>query len=104
MEYHISSTSNQLLQSLDFTLPPAANFVQSRRTAFSYTSGASNFTYEGVRVARMVISADAWLDASTLALHFTFNNTSSDGVRPRGYASDFISRIRLFLGGLSWKM
>ena len=98
-EYHIAATSNALLQSLDFSLPPSANYVTSRRTCYTYTSGASAFTPNGVKVARLTIAADAWLDCGTLALCFRLRNGTSHIWRPMPDASNFVERLRIFLNG-----
>ena len=78
LEGQLSSTQEALLSSLDFKLGESANYVTRRRmgTVF-YTSGASTFTQQGVRVARFQITSNEWLDMSSLRVQFTLKSTDA---------------------------
>ena len=77
MDLVISSGEEQLLQSLDFSLAKTSSYVQERRLASFYPSGASSFSPDGVRVARFNITGDHWLDSSSLRLYFKLVNTGT---------------------------
>ena len=56
MEYTLagSGAEQALLAGLQFNLPPQSNYILTRRPQVAFfTSGASSFTPNGVRVARV---------------------------------------------------
>ena len=94
-----SSSEEQLLQSLDFSLAKTANYVQERRLASFYPSGASQFSVDGVRVARFNITGDHWLDPSSLRLYFKLVNTGAGALQCAGGPHLAFDRMRLLIGG-----
>ena len=81
MEYALASSSSEsLLQQLDFSLPNSSNFITARENTSWYPSSASSLTPTGVKVARFTISdATGWLDPTTLRIQYTIHNTKSSG-------------------------
>ena len=94
-----SSSEEQLLQSLDFSLAKTANYVSERRLASFYPSGASQFSPDGVRVARFNITGDHWLDPSSLRLYFKLVNTGATPLQCAGGPHLILDRVRLLIGG-----
>ena len=93
MEFHLASSQSSLLSSLDFSLPSSSSYVVSRRTCYSYTTGASGFAPTGTNVARIVINSNEWLDLSTLKFHIVM----AGQLRPNSSEiSDAIDRVRVF--------
>ena len=76
MDLVLAGGETQLLESLDFSLKPQANYVQSRFSNTAYPSGASAFSYYGVRTSRFTLTASegGWIDCSTLRLCGTLLN------------------------------
>jgi len=79
MDLVLAGGESQLLESLDFSLKPQANYVQARFSNTAYPSGASAFSYYGVRTSRFTLTASegGWIDCSTLRLCGTVVNLDS---------------------------
>ena len=55
---------------------------------------------QGARVCRIQVNSDAWLDPSTVRLHYSLNDTSSTlTLRPCGGPWSMCSRLRCMMGG-----
>ena len=70
MDLVVSGTDDSLVEQLSFKLPSTASYANERRLVSAFPSGASQFSPDGVRVARFVITGENWLDPSTLRLAF----------------------------------
>ena len=71
----INSSEEELIKSLDFRLPTTSKYVTDRRQVKFYPSGASDFSPNGVRTARVLLSGDGgWVDPSSLRLSFKIYN------------------------------
>ena len=66
MDLVVSGTDDSLVEQLSFKLPSTASYANERRLVSAFPSGASQFSPDGVRVARFVITGENWLDPSTL--------------------------------------
>ena len=65
-----------LIDSLDFTLPPASTSVVDRRQAVrAYPTSASTLTPTGTRTVRIRLGGDDFVDASSIRLVYTINET-----------------------------
>lgn len=72
------STSGEapMLDSLDFTLPPASTAVVDRRQHVrAYPTSASTLAPNGTRTVRIRLGGDDFIDASSIRLQFTINET-----------------------------
>ena len=74
MDLVVSGTDDSLVEQLSFKLPSTASYANERRLVSAFPSGASQFSPDGVRVARFVITGENWLDPSTLRLAFKLKN------------------------------
>ena len=71
-----------LLDSLDFTLPPASTSIVDRRQSVrAYPTSASTLTPTGTRTVRLRLGGDDFVDASSIRLVYTINETA--GANPR---------------------
>ena len=97
----INSSESELIKSLDFELPPTSKYVLDRRQVRFYPSGARDFSPNGVRTARVLLSGDGgWVDPSSLRIGFTIQNTHA--TEPLFLATGphcLIERIRIFCAG-----
>ena len=79
-----------MIDSLDFTLPPASTAVVDRRQHVrAYPSSASTLTLSGTKNARIRLGGDDFVDASSIRLMYTINETGGSlsldaGFRPLG--------------------
>ena len=101
MDLVLSGGEDQLLSSLQFKLPPSASYIQERRLASFYPSGASTFSPGGVRECRFAITSESWLDPATLRLNVTLRNPSAANISLAAGASSLIRRMRIMAGGVT---
>ena len=100
MEPHVQSVDDHLIPGLSFKLNPSASYVQSRDSVTYYPSVGNAYSSSGVRVAKVVLSGDAWLDPSTVKVMFTLNNGDGTNVlEPLSGPWSFIRRYRCICGG-----
>lgn len=104
MDLVLAGGETQLLESLDFSLKPQANYVQSRFSNTAFPSGASAFSYYGVRTSRFTLTASegGWIDCSTLRLCGTLLNLDATHMiwpfSPGLHA--FIHEMRILVAGV----
>ena len=72
LETTAASLEDQLVDGLSFKLRAGANYVTRRDSVSIFPSGNS-FSASGVRVCRIPIVSDGWLDPSTVMLQFKIN-------------------------------
>ena len=101
MDLVVSGTEDSLIEQLSFKLPSTSSYAQERRLVSAFPSGASQFSPDGVRVARFVITGENWLDPSTLRLAFKLKNLSA--TQTLQLASGpwcLFDQVRLLVGGV----
>ena len=101
MDLVLSGGEDQLLSSLQFKLPPSASYIQERRLASFYPSGASTFSPGGVRECRFAITSESWLDPASLHINLTLRNPSADVIALAAGGSSLIRRMRIMAGGVT---
>ena len=105
MELSLAGSEDTLLKSLSFDLKPSANYITNRRMTSFYPTGSSSFSPGGVRVCRIVLSGDGWVDLSSLLMQFTLANSDPDRtVMPISFADggspgQFFDRVRVLAAG-----
>ena len=95
MESHAQATEDYLIDGLSFKLAPGASYVTNRRSVTFYPQGGSSYTPTGVKVIRIGLTGEGWLDPSTLRVMFDLNNVTTNTtagdtkeLRPVGVSSD----------------
>ena len=72
-----------MLDSLDFTLPPASTAVVDRRQiCTAYPTSASTLTPTGTRTCRIRLGGDDFIDASSVRIQYTINELGNKPLRP----------------------
>jgi hypothetical protein len=75
-----SSGESPLIDSLDFSLPPAStSIVDRRQPARAYPTSASSLSVNGTRTVRIRLGGDEFVDPQSIRLQFTIVN--GDGAR-----------------------
>jgi len=70
-----------MIDSLDFSLPPASTVVIDRRQhCRAYPTSASTLTPTGTRTCRIRLGGDDFVDPHSVRLQFTIKN--EDGTNP----------------------
>jgi hypothetical protein len=103
MDLVVSSTEASLIEQLEFKLPPNTSFAQERRLVSAQPSGASQFTPDGVRVMRFVLTGGdgSWLDPSTLRLAMKVRNLHpTDTLFLASGPWCLFDQVRLLIGGV----
>ena len=70
MESHAQSVDDHLIDSLSFKLKPGASYVTDRRSVTYFPQGGNQYSPTGVKVMKILLTGDQWLDPSTTKLQF----------------------------------
>ena len=102
MESHAQSVDDHLIDSLSFKLKPGASYVTDRRSVTYFPQGGNQYSPTGVKVMKILLTGDQWLDPSTLKLQCRLRNDDTGSkplvpftVGPHG----FFRRFRVICGG-----
>ena len=102
MESHAQAVEDYLIDGLSFKLAPGASYVTNRRSVSFFPQGGNAYSSNGVKVARIALTGDGWLDPSTLRVMFDLNNVTTNVtagdtkvLRPVGGPWSFFRRLRL---------
>lgn len=93
---------DKLIDGLSFKLAPGASYVTSRRSVTFHPQGSNIYeSQNGVRLIRIALNGDEWLDPSTFRIAFDLVNKDVAGkfLRPLGGPHSFFRRCRLLVGG-----
>ena len=104
MESHAQSVEDNLIDSLSFKLRPGASYVTDRRSVSFFTQGGNDYQPNGVKVIKIMLHGDSWLDGSTCKLFIDVTNTTSLGsnnkLKPKlDGAWGFFKRMRILCAG-----
>ena len=91
-----------LIDALSFKLKPGASHITNRRSVTFYPHGGNQYSPTGVKVIKMVLTGDQWLDPGTVRLQFTLRNTETTAGRKLRTVSgpwSFFRRVRILAGG-----
>ena len=107
LETTAAALEDQLIDGLSYKLKNGANYVQRRESSTLFPAGGNSYSNSGVRVIRIPIVSDGWLDVSTIQLQYKL--TCTDSVADTGSARTRVElmsgqhapfgRIRLLCGG-----
>ena len=100
MESHAQSVEDNLIDSLSFKLRPGASYVTDRRYVTYFPQGGNSYSPAGVKVIKMMLTGDSWMDPSTVKLFMTIKNDSTGDIIPRvAGAWGMFRRLRILCGG-----
>jgi hypothetical protein len=102
MEAVAQGVEDYLIDALSFKLQPGASYITNRRSVSYFPSGANQYSPTGVKVIRITLTGNDWIDPSTFRLQFTLNNldaTAGRILRPLTGPHGFFRRIRCLVGG-----
>jgi hypothetical protein len=101
MESHAQAVEDHLIDGLSFKFRPTASYVTDRRSVTFFPQGGDKYSSAtGVKVIRITLNGDQWLDPSTVKLMFTFKNTTATPCLPiTPNPSICFQRFRLLCGG-----
>ena len=103
MEAVANSVDDALIDALSFKLSNSASYITDRKSVTFWPTGSNIYkTNSGTKVIRFVLTADNWLDPSTVRVMFNLVNNDSDAnkrLRPISGAWSFFRRMRLMCQG-----
>jgi hypothetical protein len=103
VEAAANGITDKLVDSLSFKLSPGASYVTDRRSVTFHPQGSNIYeSANGVRLIRINLNGDSWLDPSTFKIAFDLANTNVDTakfLRPLGGPHAFFRRCRVLVGG-----
>ncbi len=71
MESHAQSVEEYLIDGLSFKLTPGASYITQRRSVTFFPTGGNSYSPTGVKVVKVQLNGDGWLDPSTIRFGFT---------------------------------
>ena len=101
MEATAQSVEDYLIDSLLFKLKPGASYITNRRSVTYFPVGGNQYSVAGVKVIKILLSGDQWLDPGTVRLQFTLANNGAAAQLLRVVSGpwSFFRRVRILAGG-----
>lgn len=115
MESHANSVEDYLIEGLSFKLTPGASYINQRRSVSFFPQGGNSYAPNGVRVIKMSLTGDQWLDPATIRIMFDLTNNATEDpghkanladkrayqkyLRPISGPWSFFRRMRILCGG-----
>mgnify|MGYP003338401365 CR=1 FL=1 len=81
MESHAQAVEECLFDGLSFKLPPGASYVTNRRSVSLFPQGGNSYSPSGVKVIRINLTGDGWLDPSTVRVMLDLNNAATSSAK-----------------------
>ena len=102
MEATAQSVEDLLIDGLSFKLRAGASYITNRRSVSYYPQGGNSYSPTGVKVIRLTLTGDSWLDPSTLRVMFNLVNdgaSAANKLYPVSGPWCFFRRLRVLAGG-----
>ena len=100
MEAHAQSVEDNLIDSLSFKLRPGASYVTDRRSVTYFPQGENSYSPVGVKVIKMMLTGDSWMDPSTVKLFMNARNKAAQPTTPHVLGAwGMFRRLRILCGG-----
>ena len=100
MDLVISGGEDSLLSSLSFDLPPSSSYVTSKKYSSFYPSGASTYSPNGVRVMRVNLVGEGWLDPDSLRITGKLYNGGATVLQLADGPHSLVQRAKLSIAGV----
>ena len=101
MEATAQSVEDYLIDGLSFKLRPGASYITNRRSVSYFPQGGNQYSPNGVKVIRIMLTGDSWIDPSTIRVMFNLVNdgTANQLLYPVSGPWCFFRRLRVLCGG-----
>ena len=101
MEATAQSVEDFLIDGLSFKLRPGASYITNRRSVSYFPQGGNQYSPNGVKVIRIMLTGDQWVDPSTIRVMFNLVNdgTANQLLYPVSGPWCFFRRLRVLCGG-----
>jgi hypothetical protein len=74
MEVISNSVEDKLIDGLSYKLEPTASYITERKSATFWAQGSNEYSPQGVKVVKILLNGDNWLDPSTVKVMFNLTN------------------------------
>ena len=101
MEATAQSVEDFLIDGLSFKLRPGASYITNRRSVSYFPQGGNQYSPNGAKVIRLMLTGDSWVDPSTIRVMFNLvnNGTVNQKLYPVSGPWCFFRRLRVLCGG-----
>ena len=116
MESQVNATEDFLIDGLSFKMGPSASYITQRRSVTFFPQGGNQYSPTGVKVIKIALTGDQWLDPSTFRIMFKIQNLAAAPagaaqntsatldpnmpfLRPISGPWSFFRRMRILAGG-----
>jgi len=100
MGSHAQSVEDNLIDALSFKLRPGASYITDRRSVTYFPQGGNSYSPAGVKVIKIMLTGDAWMDPSTAKLFMLVTNKINAETSPyMSGACGMFRRLRIVCGG-----
>ena len=79
MEATAQSVEDYLIDALSFKLKPGASYITNRRSVTYFPVGGNQYSTTGVKVIKILLTGDQWLDPGTVRIQFALSNLGAAG-------------------------
>ena len=77
MEAHTQAVEDHLIDGLKYSLKSGSSYVVERKNTTCWAIG-NVFGVNGVRVTRLALTGDTWIDPTTIKIGFDLDNLDRD--------------------------
>ena len=102
-EAHAQSVEDNLIDSLSFQLRPGASYITDRRSVSFFPQGGNSYSPAGVKVIKMMLTGDSWMDPSAVKLFMTIKNDSAGNIIPLVSGAWYVLPSAYFVVVRLWK-
>jgi hypothetical protein len=102
MESHVNASEDFLIDGLSFKIGPSASYITQRRSVTFFPQGGNQYSPTGVKVIKIALTGDQWMDPSTFRIMFDLTNldaTAGHNLRTFTGPWSFFRRLRILAGG-----
>ena len=102
MEATAHSAEDYVIDALSFKLKPGASYITNRRSVSFFPYGGNQYSVTGVKVIKLVLTGDSWLDPGTVRIQFALRNLAPQAAQQLRTVSgpwSFFRRVGILAGG-----
>ena len=99
MEVISNSVEDKLIDGLSYKLEPTASYITERKSATFWAQGSNQYSPNGVKVIKLLLNGDNWLDPSTVKVMFNLTNLENKVLRTIGGPWPLVRRLRVLCNG-----
>ena len=99
MEVIQNAVEDKLIDGLSYKLDNTASYITERNSSTFWAVGSNEYSPTGVRVVKLLINGDGWLDPSTVKIQFDLANKDPKLLRPLSGGWCFFRRLRILCNG-----